>query len=144
MSARLLLLAALILVVGFAPAPFPKRQRETKKALIDQMQGWWAHTHEVESGRQGPLWGLRIHIEGKTLQYYVGQNKADGWTITVDPTTNPPSLDKTRLGTTNDKLLGRVSVEGDVLKIGWYTSLERPPDLSGSKGRAITLKRERK
>lgn len=144
MRVRLVLLAAVILAVGFAPAPLPRRAREERRPLLALMQGWWAHTAEVENGRPGALFGLRIHVDGDTLQYYVHQNKADGWKIKVDATTQPPSLDKTRLGTTNDVLLGRVAVEGDVMRLGWDSRTERPPDLTGAKGRLITLRRERK
>src|SRR5262249_25531501 len=144
MYLRLLLLSTAILAVAFAPAPFPKKDRETRKSLLEQMQGWWAHTAEVQDGRPSALFGLRVHIEGNTLQYYVNQSKADGWTIKVDPSTKPPSLDKMSLNSKTYVIPSRVSVEGDVMKIAWTHNNERPPDLSGAKGRAITFKRERR
>ena len=143
MFLRLLILSGAIVCVAFAPAPWPRKERQKQLALLQRMQGWWAHTAEVQDGRPSGLFGLRIHVEGDTLQYYVGQNKADGWTIKVDPSARPATLDKTRLGTKDDVLLGRVSVEGDVMKIAWLSNTDRPDDVDGARGRAITLKRER-
>lgn len=144
MLLRLLILSTAILAVAFAPAPFPKKDREVRKTLLEQMQGWWAHTAETQDGRPGQLFGLRVHVEGNKLQYYVNQGVADGWTIKVDPSTKPPSLDKMSLTSKDYVIQSRVSVEGDVMKIAWIHSNERPPDLSGTRGRAITFKRERR
>ena len=140
---RLLLLSAAILAVAFAPAPFPRKEREARKSLLEQMQGWWAHTAETNDGRPSALFGLRVHVDGNTLQYYVNQTKADGWTIKVDPSTKPASLDKMSLNSKDHVIQSRVSVEGDVMKIAWGGN-GRPPDLSGAHGRAITFKRERR
>jgi uncharacterized protein (TIGR03067 family) len=144
MNLRLLILSAAILAVAFAPAPFPKKEREARKSLLEQMQGWWAHTAEVQNGQPSALFGLRVHVEGDRLQYYVNQTQADGWTIKVDPSTKPASLDKMSLNSKSYVIPSRVSVEGDVMKIAWGGGNERPPDLSGTKGRAITFRRERR
>jgi uncharacterized protein (TIGR03067 family) len=147
MYPRLLLLLGLILVVGFAPAPFPKRQREEPKTTLQRMQGWWTIVSERWSGQPGRTSGLRVHISGDTLQYYGGENKADGWTITVDDSIRPAGLDKTSLGSAKGSkpgYLGRVSVEGDILKVAWLTHNERSPDLTGARGACITFRRERK
>ena len=54
-------------------------------------------------------------------------------TIKADPTTVPPCLDKTSLGSKDYVIPGRVSVKGDEMKIGWNSSGQRPADLTGKR-----------
>jgi uncharacterized protein (TIGR03067 family) len=152
MYARLLLFLGLILIVGFAPAPLPRRDRtgNDRRPTLERMQGWWQIVSEREYGRPGRdarSSNLRLRVKGDSLQYFLGESGADAWTITVDDSTIPPALDKMPLGSpkgTKPSLMGRVEVKGEVLKIGWVSQSERPKDLSGERGVAITFRRERR
>ena len=79
------------------------------------------------------------------MQYVVGEHGADAWRITIDDSQYPPALDKMPPESAKDSpasYVGRLSVEGDVLKLCFVSgNVPRPPDISGDTSVAITFKR---
>jgi uncharacterized protein (TIGR03067 family) len=89
---RPLVSIAVLLSLGFAPAPFPKTQpgnADVNRAELRRLQGVW----EVIQYRRGKLvrtdTGLRITISGSRMTWSFDGNVCSEWTVTLDAEASP-------------------------------------------------------
>jgi uncharacterized protein (TIGR03067 family) len=99
MSGRLLLLMAMALVVGFAPAPLPRTRRaEPVKDDLQKMQGLWEVVKYERAGSDlVPQINAKVcyRIEGKRMTSVVDGNDGPYWNLELSPSSSPRALDKT-------------------------------------------------
>jgi uncharacterized protein (TIGR03067 family) len=131
MSRRTLLcLAAALLSLAFAPAPFP-RARRTRDDLT-RIQGTWILESAMSGGKPTPS-KLQAIIAQDHL-FLVDNGGKYRWDFTIDPTARPKALDmRFPRGNTSDLLRTAYSLEGDTLKICYQPDqwTVRPTSVSG-------------
>jgi uncharacterized protein (TIGR03067 family) len=130
MRRALPLLPVLLLLLGFAPAPFPKP--DTSKEDLQSLQGAWVMAWSQENGvktlaDREVVW----LIAGKQVTTSLAGKKAGAFSIALDGRQKPGAIDVLSPDGSGNAVPGRYSVEGDLLKVSLGD--RRPPDLSGKK-----------
>src|SRR5262245_51684366 len=101
MRVRGLLLVCLFLVLGFAPAPFPRSRREDPgKDDLRRMQGTWVVVR-YQAGKRDlvPLIAPRtfhFEFEGNRLRLVLADAVPTTWRLTLSSTSVPRGFDRTR------------------------------------------------
>src|SRR3954468_2286644 len=96
MSRRMLLLTALALVVGFAPAPLPRpRRRDPAADDLRRMQGAWVPIRYEYAGKNILHGAVRYEITGNRIDYWYGGQKTT-WTFELNAATMPRQMTSTR------------------------------------------------
>jgi uncharacterized protein (TIGR03067 family) len=93
MPARLLLIAASLALFGFAPAPFPRAERQ--RADPTDVTGTWVFTaSEVNGAAQVPPTYLDYRVEMTKTQIVFSSAKGPrtALVLTLDPNAAPPSF----------------------------------------------------
>jgi hypothetical protein len=80
-----------VLLVGFAPVPFPKASKDEGRTDLDKMRGGWVKVW-YSSGGQKRHDG-RVVIEFKDDHMTRSLNGADEWVARIDSKTNPRRID---------------------------------------------------
>jgi uncharacterized protein (TIGR03067 family) len=127
----LLCLAAALLSLAFAPAPFPRAKRP--KDDLTRMQGNWVLISAMSGGT--PQTSKLQAIIARDHLFLVDPAGKYRWNITIDPRASPKALDM-RLPAGNSSTLLRTaySLEGDTLKICYQPGqwAVRPTSVSGT------------
>jgi uncharacterized protein (TIGR03067 family) len=128
MSRPVSLLPPLLLLLGFAPAPFPKP--DTGKEDLHRMQGGWVMAWSQKDGvktlaEQEAVW----LIAGNQLTTSLAGKKVGAFSIALDGRKKPSTIDVLSPDGSGSPVPGRYSLEGDLLKVS--LGEPRPPDLSG-------------
>src|SRR5262245_25383713 len=95
---RIVLLAVVALATGFAPAPFPKKERFTQRDDLDPIQGLWLMTSYTSGGRDtGREYKIRIKGNNWTfISTSAGQERESGsYAYYLDYTVSPRAFEWT-------------------------------------------------
>lgn len=124
MSRRLLLLA-LVLITGFAPAPLPRPSRHgPPRNDLARLQGEWDVLERYYRGRLTMSPQTRVLIERDVMSVLSGGRMCRRYVVRINPG-SPPSLDLIENGGGEDSLLAIYRLDGDHLII-CYDPDERP------------------
>ncbi len=133
MRATLLTLA--VLVMGFAPAPFPRRSKPEKDDL-EKMQGLWQCIRRTHAGRPASRGNVTVEIASSRFRYRVDGRITTEWAVTLDSRKKPKVLDRQRVGGPGAMIVlrGIYRLEGDTLTVCYHQSQSegRPADFDGS------------
>jgi uncharacterized protein (TIGR03067 family) len=132
---RRVILLLVVLSVAFAPAPFPKPNRQTD---LEKLQGEWVTVKSVLEGDEVKLTPGRdtAVFKGDQISFVTGGTVSARWTITLGPAQQPRTLDLRGAGATNF-ILGIYRLEGDTLTLcnrNLAGGKDRPGDFTGRKG----------
>lgn len=124
---RRLLLLFVVLSLAFAPAPFRSRpaKRDTSEGDLLKMQGKWVRV-KLGISSQPNEDNCPITITEKHMQF---PSPSDAWTLTLDATQSPKTLDAVNVGNKASVFRGIYRFEGNDLIICWrgpQQSPERP------------------
>jgi uncharacterized protein (TIGR03067 family) len=143
MRARLLLLVSLMLVTGFAPAPFPRMPRVDPTDHVRRLQGEWVVVEyryggkEISDRKEDPTY---LFVSKDRWTFYQGGRTLTGWDARLNPTSR--ALDLTRANNSAVVLLAIYSFEGSKLTIT-YADDRRPTgfESAGARYWQMVLKR---
>jgi uncharacterized protein (TIGR03067 family) len=92
-SCRLLLVLPALLLVGFAPAPFPKKERAQSRDDREAMQGMWKLTAKDLSGKSTTATG-KARVKGDNWTFInAGGSDGPSYTLTLNQTVSPRALE---------------------------------------------------
>jgi uncharacterized protein (TIGR03067 family) len=91
--------------LGFAPAPFPKAERNARKTDLERLQGWW-----VEVKHNGEPSRVEVEVRGNVWN---NSRPGDAWRITLDPHARPPRIDLVAIAPQRGHFRGIYKFEGD-------------------------------
>ncbi len=133
MNARLLLCLALLGVVAFAPAPFPRTGRRGSDVAIEQIQGTWTILKlEMTDGKGGLtdqgnyLKEVRIDRDRWSFFYRDSNNKPVIYRLGIDTSQAPAALDLTRPGAPKPYGTGIISRRGNSMRVLYSFGMKRP------------------
>jgi uncharacterized protein (TIGR03067 family) len=94
---RLLGVIAILAIVGFAPAPFPRKDRTTKKDDFATLQGMWRMTYQ-ESGGTPSQHNYKVRVKGNRWSFIsLGdrgeESPAAGYYLALDQNASPPAME---------------------------------------------------
>jgi uncharacterized protein (TIGR03067 family) len=118
MRVRIVLFFPVVLLLGFAPAPFPRSDRDrSPRTDLSRMQGTWEvierrHENQLLEDEQ-----LRVIIEGKRWSFRFRGRLGSRWDIEVNPDTAPRSLNLYEVERRRYLLRGVYQFDGDTLTI---------------------------
>jgi uncharacterized protein (TIGR03067 family) len=89
---RLLVLLSIAAIVGFAPAPFPRRVKK-----IDDREGilgfWKVTRYEMNHRSMGGNYWVKVEKDSWTFyQDQAGMNRSASYSFHIDPQAKPPSF----------------------------------------------------
>jgi uncharacterized protein (TIGR03067 family) len=140
---KLLLLVLAVLLLGFAPAPFPRPEtRDQTRADLKKMQGDWIAVRDTTwfAGNGGGITSGqaaqgRVSIVGNTLIYSQAGKVASRWVIRLDTSKKPRAIDSRQTDGPGLRL-GVYKFEGDTLTIcDDIDGRHRPTSFAGGKMR---------
>lgn len=143
MSMRLVFLVALLSVLGFAPAPFPRPNRSAQKGDLKKLQGDWIGIEHHRAGQKLPekVGSMQLSVVNDRWTFSSDGRVASEWTARLDPAATPRAVDlmsPTRGGGT---ILGIYRFEGDKLYFAYEGQTRRPTGFDTSDGWLMVLKR---
>src|SRR5687767_2868555 len=119
-QSRLVCLIAVALALGFAPAPFPKRDRAAARDDLETMQGVWRMTAQESGGRATPH-EFKARIAGGRWTFINtgGGRESDGpsYHFTLDQKVAPRALEWKSSANATSGWLGSYRIEGRKLTI---------------------------
>jgi len=145
MSARLLFLGPAVLLLGFAPAPFPRTTRLDPTDHVRRLQGEWIvveYRYGGEAiGDRGPDPTYLSVTKNRWTFSTRGQPRAQ-WDARLNATSSPRTLDLTRVGNSAAVRLAICHFEGEKLTVT-YAYDRRPTGFESAGARCwqIVLKR---
>jgi len=90
MSTRVGLIVLSLVLLGFAPAPFPKNERRLRDDPAD-LTGTWAFTAlEINGVPQNNFHNFRIEMTRDRITFHT-ERRSD-WTLVLNPGASPPSF----------------------------------------------------
>lgn len=144
----LILTGAVLCAAGFAPAPFPKKERQGARDDLQAMQGMWKMTEQAYSGNPTTARG-KARVKG-TVWTFVNPNGVNGgdrdgpsYTLTLETKVSPPALE---WKSGSSVWVASYRLEGHKLTI-IYTSgslkemHKRPTDFNGRVGHKMVFER---
>jgi uncharacterized protein (TIGR03067 family) len=140
MSRRLLLLAALALAVGFAPAPLPRRERaSTEEQDLRRLQGTWVVVKYLSNGRDilGQQGSYLFTFEGRRTICLQNNHRSE-WTYELSAATSPRQI-TSKEAKGNVVLKGIYRFEGDTFVLCETVGDGPRPTEFGSKGSTTLL-----
>jgi uncharacterized protein (TIGR03067 family) len=142
---RLLLVLATAALIGFAPAPFPKKKRAQTVDDLGALQGTWKVV-VYEHNRTPMTSAYQVEIDKDQWKFVRPTNGVMTTTATyqlrLHPKAAPPAFDWKGLGATSLSLVGSYRLEGKRLTIIFgYTGSPRPTDFTGGTGYRMILER---
>ena len=134
---RLLLLAVLV-SFGFAPAPLPRVSRDGPRTDLDRMQGVWVVVDNRVSGiEMTPNKGATVQVR-RNRWTFIDKHDSESrshWDLQLNPSATPPQIDFEGVeGSTSSR--GVYRLEGDTLTISYNYVHDRG-------GRPTAIDRER-
>jgi uncharacterized protein (TIGR03067 family) len=128
--------------MAFAPAPFPKAERNRQRGDdLAQLQGWWL----IVSYNGRPHNG-KVEVKDKVWN---NNHPNDMWTMTIDPSAQPKRIDLKGIAPQTGSFRGIYKIEGDTLtyslRYNAATEADRPRDydISGPGAWVMVFKRIR-
>jgi uncharacterized protein (TIGR03067 family) len=115
----LLIVAVVSLLVGFAPAPFPKTPRHEDRSDLDQLQGVWAQTGRMDGGTATSVGKVWIVVTGNHMAYFNQGKVVSEWTFTLDPRSSPKRIDAREIGPPKRAFPGIYVLENSTLKMAY-------------------------
>jgi uncharacterized protein (TIGR03067 family) len=116
---RLLLLFAVAAVLGFAPAPFPRREK--KRDDLQAIQGTWKVVIYEMSGRSLGNHNLYVQVKQKSWRFYRMNNGRESPSSTYDlrliPTARPAAFDWSNPGAARPAYIGSYRLDGKRLTV---------------------------
>jgi uncharacterized protein (TIGR03067 family) len=143
-SLRVPLLVCVLLLVGFAPAPFPKHQREHPD--LDRIQGEWVAVSyrvwydERRSGDASFVWAV---LQGRRLTFYQAGKMTNDGTVRLSGTGHVRQIDYTEENA-NRAALGVYRFEDEGMTICWSYYGFRPSDFTGGKSQELMVLKRKK
>jgi uncharacterized protein (TIGR03067 family) len=141
-------LAALTVLMAFAPAPFPRPGRDLTRIDLDRFQGTWkvADHHLWQAGtKQRSKWTVtHIRVAGHRWTLMNAGGEIVTYRIEIDPAKKPALIDWR--GERGEALwLGLIRRDGDKVEVIYYSATQRPAnfDTPPSGSYLITLQRSR-
>ena len=119
MSTRLSLLAALVLVVGFAPAPLPRARRGPEPDDLQKMQGTWVVVkYELNKADILARYSqeIRFTFRGKRMTCSLNDDVRSTWDVELSPGSSPRAITETE-ASKSLVMRGIYRFEGDRLVI---------------------------
>jgi uncharacterized protein (TIGR03067 family) len=135
---RAILLILAVFVVGFAPAPFPRRSKaEPEKDDLKKMQGLWHCVRRTLAGNPSSRGDVTVEIAGSRFRYRVDGRVTTEWQVTLDASKKPKVLDRERVAAATRGsivLRGIYRLEGDTLTVCYHQGRTegRPADFDGT------------
>lgn len=105
---RALLCVVVSLMLAFAPAPLPRRERDGGDDLR-KLQGDW---ERIEHNGQREAHPTPVTVRGDRMQY---PSPDDLWTVVLDQKARPKRIDFVKVNQTTNVFRGVYRLEGDTL-----------------------------
>jgi uncharacterized protein (TIGR03067 family) len=126
-------------LLGFAPAPFPKPARPASaRQALKELEGSWVAVRRCLAGHDlmRPGSGMTAEFAGERVSYYVETGSKTEWTITLDVGKDPRVFDQKQVNVAGGEhiLWGVYRLEGDTLTICYRLGKDprvRPRSLEG-------------
>jgi len=124
-----LLLAAVAL--GFAPAPFPRPDRN--KDDLKEMRGDWAQVSLNVAGQGRTVGSYTLRIDGDRLTWLSEEKAFVAWAVTLDSRKKPKSINATGVegSVKGAAFVGVYKLEGDTLTICYIRSPGQREETAG-------------
>jgi uncharacterized protein (TIGR03067 family) len=143
MSNRLWVFLALSLVVGFAPAPFPRSGRERPRNDLDRLQGTWEVIEARQSGSPLDVYvGGRVQVVGKRWSFFQKGEQVShySWDLDLNARATPAAMDFNGVdGSTSSRAIYRF--DQDTLTLNYAPDGERPSRFARDRDFYLVLKR---
>jgi uncharacterized protein (TIGR03067 family) len=121
-----------VLLMGFAPTPFPKP--DPGKDDLKKMQGKWVSVFRVRDGVRELVKGEVIwHIKQNCVVAVENGKEMPDFYFALDARSTPRAIDICDSPKEKPRLFGRYCVNGDTLKLS-IGKEKRPIDLSSDEG----------
>src|SRR5437763_302269 len=146
MRVRVVLIVVSCVGLGFAPAPFPKAERQRADPL--DVSGTWAHVRSEMNGQhaEGDVLNYRLEITRESFVFvYVKTNVRTPYVMRLDPTASPPAF--TWSQGNNVMYVGSYRLQKDQLTMifnGGNDVTKRPTDFSGNATWRYVMRRVRR
>jgi len=115
--------------LAFAPAPFPRAERNTRQTNhLERLQGWW-----VLVKHNGRPTTLHFEVRGKVWNH---SSPKDAWAITLDPHAKPARIDLVGIAPQTGHFRGIYKFEGDTFTYSLHLGggeEDRPRDFDASR-----------
>jgi uncharacterized protein (TIGR03067 family) len=142
MRAHLLVAAACLAVMAFAPAPLPRPDKDDPKNL----EGTWLllrYDHGTTPTGLAKKVTVRIEKDKWTFLHLnpSGERPTSVYTFTLDPKKNPQWIDLTQTATGVARLLGIYRLQRDELHVAFHTFgvNDRPTGFGGTDKRVFHM-----
>jgi uncharacterized protein (TIGR03067 family) len=145
MPRRTLLVVSLSLLVGFAPAPFPRPRRTAEKDDLQRIQGTW-EVIQYERGGSDLLRSykeVRIAFEGGRMTFHFDGRIGSRWDFVLEPASRPRALTRTHVGSKGRVARGIYRFEGDRLILCDHHSGPRPTEFDSKGNHYLIVLRRR-
>jgi uncharacterized protein (TIGR03067 family) len=146
MMARLILIPVVVVLLGFAPAPFPRPERKKKVADTEAIQGTWKVVlYEMRGGKLGG--NLVVKVEKDRWHFYRdggggALQPASSYQLRLDPAATPPAFDWSGVGAPNPGYIGSYRLEEKRLTIIFGAAgRPRPTDFNAGAEYRMVLER---
>jgi uncharacterized protein (TIGR03067 family) len=137
-----------VLLMGFAPAPFPKPGRDGRDDLA-AMRGEWEVVGESLSG--SPLRPAAASYtavyDGNRVDMLTNGVAIAKWVVTLDPSKKPKRMDLKKADAPGQALLCIYKLDGDTLTFAYYNRVnapERPIDFNPNRLMVIEVYKRKK
>src|SRR4051794_28694319 len=126
---RLLCLAALLAIVGFAPAPLPRKGRAVKRDDLAVLQGVWKMTYQ-DAGGTPTDHNFEVVVKGDRWDFVQPGRRGGGggYYLTLDQTVSPRALEWAFDQNRTSGWVGSFRIQGKTLTVV-YTSGTLKKDL---------------
>lgn len=147
MRVRILLVLALAAAVGFAPAPFPKKERRSSRDDLEAMQGLWRMTaYESGGSPVGHNYKVRIRNNRWTFISLDGNQEREtaSYIYTLEYRVSPRAFEWRSTRESNSGWVGSYRLDGRKLTIVFGTGTlkqvgTRPVDFNGKPSYRMVL-----
>jgi uncharacterized protein (TIGR03067 family) len=143
MRSRILLIAALVTSLGFAPAPFPRSGKGRTPSDLERLQGTWEVIEARFSGADIPSYvGARARVVGVRWSFFSRgeQTSHYHWDVEAFPRASPRAMNFNGVdGSTPSQAIYRF--DGDTLTLNYAVQGERPTRFDRDRDFYLVLRR---